>query len=539
MQKRQSYKSNFCISFSYTPHTLSIHHLYTIHTPSIESVLAYDLGNKLLNVTDTTNYSTGFDDGNNHETTHDNDFEYDTYGNLIIDRNKGITEISYNHLNLPKKITFGTQGTMTYLYDATGQKLKKTMTEGTNLQNTEYLDGFQYTQEALDFFPHQEGYVKVVSAQGVGGSSSFNYVFTYTDHLGNIRLRYTKTETQGLAILEEDHYYPFGLKHNGYNSDHKIFEFNDGTNTVVLTPVTPSRKETYKYKFNGIELQDEFDLNMYAMDLRMYDPAIARWVVQDPVVHFDYSTYSAFDNNPVFWADPSGANSQSLIQDLWDSTPEGTDSYWTNSNSDDNEDDQEQPKYQFFGISSTGDMMNLRFDGEFNMLTGFGEDPQELRKAKVSSFYNAFKGLKEADKMKVLRKLKIPMYLAKKIAKAPSPASLAASFVNARDDGFAAVPVFGGIFDSFNADFRSDGRLIENMNMWDAVRGGYSALMDTKILNDVIIIYSNVNLYNQSTINTNESEALDSRQPTGKYKYAYFGTQYGENIYIFGFYELD
>ena len=219
---------------------------------------AYDLGNKLLNVTDATNYSAGFNDGNNHQITFVNDFEYDTYGNLIIDRNKGITEISYNHLNLPKKITFGTQGTITYLYDATGQKLKKTMTEGTNIQNTEYLDGFQYTQEALDFFPHQEGYVKVVSAQGVGGSSSFNYVFTYTDHLGNIRLRYTKTETQGLTILEENHYYPFGLKHNGYNSDHKIFEFNDGINSVVLTPVTPSRKETYKYKFQGQEHQDEF-----------------------------------------------------------------------------------------------------------------------------------------------------------------------------------------------------------------------------------------------------------------------------------------
>jgi hypothetical protein len=47
---------------------------------------------------------------------------------------------------------------------------------------------------------------------------------------------------------------------------------------------------------------------MYAMDARMYDPAIARWVVQDPVIHESLSPYNAFDNNPVFWADPSGAN---------------------------------------------------------------------------------------------------------------------------------------------------------------------------------------------------------------------------------------
>jgi len=174
------------------------------------------------------------------------------------------------------------------------------MTEGTNTQNTEYLDGFQYTQEVLDFFPHQEGYVKVVSAQGVGGSSSFNYVFTYTDHLGNIRLRYTKTETQGLAILEENHYYPFGLKHNGYNSDHKIFEFNDGTNTVVLTPVTPSRKETYKYKFQGQELSEELGYNMYEYKYRHYDASIGRFVSIDPLAntYVNNSTY-AFQENKL------------------------------------------------------------------------------------------------------------------------------------------------------------------------------------------------------------------------------------------------
>ncbi|MDA9970486.1 hypothetical protein N9E56_01485 [Flavobacteriaceae bacterium] len=39
-------------------------------------------------------------------------------------------------------------------------------------------------------------------------------------------------------------------------------------------------------------------------------PAIARWTAIDPVTHFDFSTYSAFDNNPVYWSDPSGADSE-------------------------------------------------------------------------------------------------------------------------------------------------------------------------------------------------------------------------------------
>jgi hypothetical protein len=45
------------------------------------------------------------------------------------------------------------------------------------------------------------------------------------------------------------------------------------------------------------------------MDMRQYDPAIARWTSIDPVIHHSMSTYTAFDNNPVYWADPSGADS--------------------------------------------------------------------------------------------------------------------------------------------------------------------------------------------------------------------------------------
>ena len=58
--------------------------------------------NKLIAVTDNSLSSEGFYDGN----TSGVDFTYDVNGNMITDRNKGITSINYNHLNLPTKIIF-------------------------------------------------------------------------------------------------------------------------------------------------------------------------------------------------------------------------------------------------------------------------------------------------------------------------------------------------------------------------------------------------------------------------------------------------
>src|SRR5690554_3399832 len=84
---------------------------------------------------------------------------------------------------------------------------------------------------------------------------------------------------------------------------------------VQLINVT---KTEYMYRYNGKEWQDELGLNMYAMDMRMYDPAIARWVVIDPVTHHSQSTYMGFDGNPVYWADPSGADSENNLWEIYD-----------------------------------------------------------------------------------------------------------------------------------------------------------------------------------------------------------------------------
>lgn len=92
----------------------------------------------------------------------------------------------------------------------------------------------------------------------------------------------------------------------------KTFKALPGFETALFN-VT---KTEYQYKYNWKEWQDELGLNMYAMDMRQYDPAIARWVVMDPVVHFGYSLYNAFDKNPIFWADPTGADSERTVNDL-------------------------------------------------------------------------------------------------------------------------------------------------------------------------------------------------------------------------------
>ena len=181
--------------------------------------------NQLLKVTDSPNGNDaqGFIDANKTD-----DYTYDLNGNFKTDANKKITTIIYNHLNLPIKITFEKTGNIVYIYNALGQKLEKIVTQNTtvsstNLTNTNYLGGYQYLKPnsgtwALQFFPTAEGYVK---NSVINSANNYSYVFNYTDHLGNIRLSYSDADKNGTIatteIIEENNYYPFGLKHSGYN----------------------------------------------------------------------------------------------------------------------------------------------------------------------------------------------------------------------------------------------------------------------------------------------------------------------------------
>ena len=245
------------------------------------------LSNQLVKVEDTGSFE-GFKNG----TSEAYEYLYDNNGNMVKDKNKNIDNITYNHLNLPVFVELAT-GNITYTYDAAGVKLsKQVITNGfsPDIKKTFYAGNYIYEEnfsgETLKFFSHPEGYVEPEN----GG---FNYVYQYKDHLGNIRLSYSDSNNDGQIqadseIIEENNYYPFGLKHKGYNN------VVNGTH--------------HPYTFNGKEEQEELGLNWHDYGARMYDAALGRWHSTDNKAEFYFanSPYVYALNTPINAIDPDG-----------------------------------------------------------------------------------------------------------------------------------------------------------------------------------------------------------------------------------------
>jgi RHS repeat-associated protein len=153
--------------------------------------------NKLLNVIDRSNDTatilgdfrsskTYMNSLSNNKTTAATDYSYDQNGNLILDNNKDISYIHYNHLNLPDSIVVANKGNIKYVYDASGKKLKKITTEGSKTTTTLYLFG-NYVNDTLQYLPQEEGRVRFDTSK-----QALHYDYFVKDHLGNVRMVLTE-----------------------------------------------------------------------------------------------------------------------------------------------------------------------------------------------------------------------------------------------------------------------------------------------------------------------------------------------------------
>ncbi|WP_408040247.1 RHS repeat domain-containing protein, partial [Tenacibaculum amylolyticum] len=124
------------------------------------------------------------------------------------------------------------------------------------------------------------------------------------DHLGNVRLSYTDANNDGIItpsteIIEEKNYYPFGLKHKGYNNI---------TNSL-------GNSVAQKFGYNGKELNEELGLEWYDFGARNYDASLGRWMNLDPKTEEmrRHSPYNYAFNNPLRFTDPDGMKPEDII----------------------------------------------------------------------------------------------------------------------------------------------------------------------------------------------------------------------------------
>jgi RHS repeat-associated protein len=92
------------------------------------------------------------------------------------------------------------------------------------------------------------------------------YEYAIRDHLGNTRLTFTDKNSNGVVdvtntasneILQESHFYPFGLDMAG--------------------PWMNDAAQDNFYKYNGKELNGDFGLNWMDYGARWYDGSLGRW----------------------------------------------------------------------------------------------------------------------------------------------------------------------------------------------------------------------------------------------------------------------
>jgi RHS repeat-associated protein len=111
----------------------------------------------------------------------------------------------------------------------------------------------------------------------------------YKDYLGSVRLTYTDVNKNGVIsqseIIEESNYYPFGLKHKGYNN--------------VISSKGNSLGQKDK-TFQGQKIDDELGLNWHAFKWRNYDASLSRFHNIDPLAEkFFYNSPYVFSENKV------------------------------------------------------------------------------------------------------------------------------------------------------------------------------------------------------------------------------------------------
>jgi RHS repeat-associated protein len=276
---------------------------------------AYNTKNQLLSVNEASLPTRGFK--TNPNATGDQ-YGYDANGNLMFDKNKYLTSIEYNYLNLPIKVVIDNptdavnSGSIEFVYDATGAKLRKTVkySNGSVKETWDYVNGVEYKNQILQRVAHSEGAV----VRNDFGQYQHEYVLR--DHLGNTRVTFTDGVNKGEPYWDWSNYSYIQPDNTGY--DDGVVTEADIKHINHTYPFGMAMEGNWnnagsannnRYLYNGKQWNDDLGMGWYDYGARFYDPAIARWTAVDPLSEKmrRHSPYNYAFDNPIRFIDPDGA----------------------------------------------------------------------------------------------------------------------------------------------------------------------------------------------------------------------------------------
>lgn len=293
--------------------------------------------NKLAHVDDGVaagNYTEDIDDQNT------GNYQYDAIGNLTKDVKEGIDSISWTVYGKINSIIKTNGVTISYEYDAAGNRVqKKVVTGSTNIVTTYYVRDAQgntmavYEDSSSTGLKLEEQYIygnsrlgmytwgKAIAAtapvpQWLGGSNYTNVYdsilpgsisYELANHLGNVLsvisdkkigvpLNDTVVKYYVAEVLSQTDYYPFGMG-------------------------MPGRKYViglYRYGFNGKENDNEVkgEGNQQDYGMRIYDTRLGKFLSVDPLTKSYpwFTPYQFAANTPIIAIDLDGEESKITIE---------------------------------------------------------------------------------------------------------------------------------------------------------------------------------------------------------------------------------
>ena len=224
----------------------------------------------------------------------DTEYSYDANGNMLTDSNKGISyEWDYNNM-LRSATRTPLFDYSTYTRTATGTRLSRTYTkrQGTLISPTIDLGTRPWwptnktethTYDTYGPYEFEDGKFARFN-NTIGYIDSVEHVYIH-DWQGNVRA-VVHQDNSGATVLDQTtYYYPYGM------------------------PMAESTSpDANRYKYTAKELFTDSRLNLADHGARMYDPAIGRWISQDPMQELrkDFTSYNFCLQNPISFIDNDG-----------------------------------------------------------------------------------------------------------------------------------------------------------------------------------------------------------------------------------------